>query len=161
MSKANAFPVLMRFFYEWLVEQRNASIHTVRSYRDTWRLFLRFVAQRAGKKVAMITMTDLAFFAQVLLSLKLPSIYPAIDEHLAQDESVVVQLVSTAEGTKGAHRSSIGGLMSSIPRRARCWNWTCRPANMCNVELNITHILCSRSLCRVWRREAQVSFGFP
>ena len=61
MSKANAFPVLMRaFFYEWLVEQRNASIHTVRSYRDTWRLFLRFVAQRAGKKVAMITMTDLA-----------------------------------------------------------------------------------------------------
>ena len=37
------------------------------------------------------------FFAQVLLSLKLPSIYPAIDEHLANDESVVVQLVSTAE----------------------------------------------------------------
>ena len=61
MSKANPFPVLMRaFFYEWLVEQRNASIHTVRSYRDTWRLFLGFVAQRAGRKVAMITMTDLA-----------------------------------------------------------------------------------------------------
>ena len=33
----------------------------------------------------------------MLLSLKLPSIYPAIDEHLANDESVVVQLVSTAE----------------------------------------------------------------
>lgn len=48
------------FFYEWLVEQRNASIHTVRSYRDTWRLPLRFAAQRAGKKAAMITMTDLA-----------------------------------------------------------------------------------------------------
>ncbi|MET4323970.1 hypothetical protein ABIC02_007762 [Bradyrhizobium sp. RT5a] len=32
MNKANAFPDLMRaFFYEWLVEQRNASIHTVRS----------------------------------------------------------------------------------------------------------------------------------
>ncbi len=60
MSKANPFPVLMHaFFYEWLVEQRNASIHTVRSYRDTWRLFLRFVAQRTGRKVAMITMTDL------------------------------------------------------------------------------------------------------
>lgn len=37
------------------------------------------------------------FFSQVLLSLKLPSIYPAIDKHLANDESVVVQLVSTAE----------------------------------------------------------------
>lgn len=60
MSKNNQFPWLMRsFFYEWLVEQRNASIHTVRSYRDAWRLFLRFVAQRSGKKVAMITLADL------------------------------------------------------------------------------------------------------
>ncbi|MBC2861731.1 site-specific integrase [Stappia sp. 28M-7] len=60
MTRNNRFPDLMRaFFYEWLVEQRNASIHTVRSYRDAWRLFLRFVAQRAGKKVAMITLADL------------------------------------------------------------------------------------------------------
>ena len=41
--------------------------------------------------------TKQRFFAQVLLSLKLPSIFPAIDEHLAQHESVVVQLISTAE----------------------------------------------------------------
>ena len=41
--------------------------------------------------------TKQRFFAQVLLSLKLPSIYPAVDEHLAAGESVVVQLVSTAE----------------------------------------------------------------
>jgi integrase/recombinase XerC len=60
MSKSNPFPDLMRsFFYEWLVEQRNASIHTVKSYRDAWRLLLRFVAQRAGKKVAAITLADL------------------------------------------------------------------------------------------------------
>lgn len=60
MSKNNQFPHLMRaFFYEWLVEQRNASINTVRSYRDAWRLFLRFVAQRTGKKVATITLADL------------------------------------------------------------------------------------------------------
>lgn len=60
MSKTDLFPSLLRaFFYEWLVEQRNASIHTVRSYRDTWRLYLRFVAQRAGKKVAVITLADL------------------------------------------------------------------------------------------------------
>lgn len=60
MTRNNHFPHLMRaFFYEWLVEQRNASIHTVRSYRDAWRLFLRFVAKRAGKKVAMITLADL------------------------------------------------------------------------------------------------------
>ncbi|WP_027527037.1 site-specific integrase [Bradyrhizobium sp. Ec3.3] len=56
----NAFPELMRaFFYEGLVEQRNASIHTVRSYHDAWRLFLRFAAQRAERKVAVITLADL------------------------------------------------------------------------------------------------------
>ena len=61
MSKADPFPNLLRaFFYEWLVEQRNASIHTVRSYRDSWRLLLRFIAQRTGKKVATITLADLA-----------------------------------------------------------------------------------------------------
>ncbi len=33
MSRHDRFSDLMRaFFYEWLVEQRNASIHTVRSY---------------------------------------------------------------------------------------------------------------------------------
>lgn len=60
MTRNNRFPHLMRaFFYEWLVEQRNASIHTVRSYCDAWRLFLRFAAQRSGKKVATITLADL------------------------------------------------------------------------------------------------------
>ncbi len=37
------------------------------------------------------------FFSQVLLSFKLPSVIPEIDTHLAEDASVVVQLVSTAE----------------------------------------------------------------
>lgn len=61
MRTIDLFPGLMRaFFYEWLVEQRNASVHTVRSYRDTWRLFLRFVATRVGKNVAEIALTDLA-----------------------------------------------------------------------------------------------------
>lgn len=57
MSKANPFPVLMRaFFYEWLVEQRN--IHPYgRSYHD---LAAVLAVRRGWKKVAMITMTDLA-----------------------------------------------------------------------------------------------------
>src|SRR5271166_1770397 len=60
MGKSEPFPALLRaFFYEWLAEQRNASVHTVRSYRDTWRLFLRFVAERRGCKVAQITLADL------------------------------------------------------------------------------------------------------
>jgi hypothetical protein len=37
------------------------------------------------------------FFGQLLLSMKLPSLLPAIEDALATDHSVVIQLVSTAE----------------------------------------------------------------
>lgn len=60
MKPADPFPRLLRaFFYDWMVQQRNASVHTVRSYRDTWRLFLRFVAQRRHRPVAKLTLGDL------------------------------------------------------------------------------------------------------
>jgi site-specific recombinase XerD len=60
MKSADPLPTLLRaFFYEWMVEQRNASVHTVRSYRDTWRLFLRFVAQRHHRTVAQLRLEDL------------------------------------------------------------------------------------------------------
>ena len=63
MKPDNPFPRLLHaFFYEWLVQQRNASVHTVRSYRDTWRLFLRFAAQRGRRPVAQITLADLTAF---------------------------------------------------------------------------------------------------
>jgi site-specific recombinase XerD len=53
MTKGNPFPALLRaFFQEWLAEQRSASVHTIRSYRDTWRLLLRFIAERKGGGVA-------------------------------------------------------------------------------------------------------------
>jgi integrase/recombinase XerC len=59
MKPADSFPRLLRaFFYEWMVEQRNTSIHTIRSYRDTWRLFLRFVAQRQRRTVADLTLGE-------------------------------------------------------------------------------------------------------
>ncbi len=60
MKKTDQLPALLRaFFHERLAEQRNASIHTVRSYRDTWRLFLCFVAERKRREVAEITLADL------------------------------------------------------------------------------------------------------
>jgi len=37
------------------------------------------------------------FFGQVLLSMKLPTIISAVEQHLAEDKSVVLQLVTTAE----------------------------------------------------------------
>ena len=61
MTKGNPFPALLRaFFQEWLAEQRSASVHTIRSYRDTWRLLLRFIAERKGAGVARIMLADVS-----------------------------------------------------------------------------------------------------
>jgi site-specific recombinase XerD len=51
--------LLHSFFHEWLVEQRNASHRTVLAYRDAWRLYLRFVAQRRNKPVAALGLEHL------------------------------------------------------------------------------------------------------
>lgn len=60
MNAADPLPELLRaFFYDRLVQQRNVSGHTVRSYRDTWRLFLRFVAARHQRAVAHLTLAQL------------------------------------------------------------------------------------------------------
>jgi site-specific recombinase XerD len=54
------FPLLLHaFFHDWLVKQRNVSHHTVLSYRDSWRLFLRFVAAQKAKSVAKLGLIDL------------------------------------------------------------------------------------------------------
>jgi site-specific recombinase XerD len=60
MKPVDPFPGLLRaFFYERLVEQRNVSAHTVRSYRDTWRLFLHFAATHHQRAVVGLTLADL------------------------------------------------------------------------------------------------------
>lgn len=46
--------LLHGFFYDWLVEQRNASPATIRAYRDSWRLFLRFAARQKERQVAFL-----------------------------------------------------------------------------------------------------------
>ena len=42
-----------------MAAQRNASRHTIVSYRDSWRLFLRFVAERRQRNVARLGLADL------------------------------------------------------------------------------------------------------
>ncbi len=54
----------------------------------------------SGAKAAAISVfegTKQRFFAQLLLSMKLPSLLPAVERALAEGNAVVVQLVSTAE----------------------------------------------------------------
>jgi site-specific recombinase XerD len=60
MKSHDPFPGLLHaFFYERLVQQCNVSAHTVRSYRDTWRLFLRFVAAQHKRTAACLTLAEL------------------------------------------------------------------------------------------------------
>jgi site-specific recombinase XerD len=51
---------LHAFFHDWLGEQRNCSRHTILSYRDTWRLYLRYVAAHCGRSVSALALADLA-----------------------------------------------------------------------------------------------------
>jgi site-specific recombinase XerD len=59
MKSTSLAYLLHAFFHGWVAEQRNLSRHTVMSYRDTWRLFLRFVAERRGRSVNDLEIDDL------------------------------------------------------------------------------------------------------
>ena len=52
-------PTLEAFFTERLTNQRQASVHTVAAYRDTFRLLLSFVQQRTGKPPCGLDFCDL------------------------------------------------------------------------------------------------------
>lgn len=52
-------PTLQTFFTDRLIRQRNASPHTIASYRDTWRLLLAFTAERTGSPPSQLDLADL------------------------------------------------------------------------------------------------------
>ena len=57
---AHALPALVqRFFCEHLLSQKQASAHTVASYRDTFRLLLRHAADRLGRQPMDMCVTDI------------------------------------------------------------------------------------------------------
>ena len=56
---ATSFPsLLQRFFTDRLRQQRQASPHTMAGYRDTFRLLLRFAAERVGRPPSALTLED-------------------------------------------------------------------------------------------------------
>jgi hypothetical protein len=60
MTGAASFPALLeRFFTDRLLHQRQASPHTVASYRDTFRLLVQFARQRLAKAPCDLAMADL------------------------------------------------------------------------------------------------------
>lgn len=62
MSKAAPralFALVESFFTEYLPRQRGASKHTIRAYRDALKLLFGFVAERTGRHVASLDLSDL------------------------------------------------------------------------------------------------------
>lgn len=58
-TAANFAPLLERFFTQRLMQQRQASSHTISSYRDTFRQFLKFVQQRLHKPPARLSFEEI------------------------------------------------------------------------------------------------------
>lgn len=59
MIAASLPSLLERFFTSRLLEQQGASSHTVASYRDTFRLLLRFAAKHVGRAPSKLCMEEL------------------------------------------------------------------------------------------------------
>ena len=53
--------LVQSFFLDYLVVQRGLRLSTVRSYRDTMRLFLRFVSEQTRHPVSRLSVEDLTF----------------------------------------------------------------------------------------------------
>lgn len=53
--------LVQSFFLDYLVVQRGLRLSTVRSYRDTMRLFLRFVSEQTRQPISRLSVEDLTF----------------------------------------------------------------------------------------------------
>jgi site-specific recombinase XerD len=58
-APSNFAPLLERFFTQRLMQQRQASPHTIASYRDTFRQFLKFIEQRLHKPPARLNFEEI------------------------------------------------------------------------------------------------------
>jgi site-specific recombinase XerD len=57
-SHATFAPLVERYFSQRLIMQKQASPHTIASYRDTFRLFVQFVHKRIGKAPSTLAFSD-------------------------------------------------------------------------------------------------------
>jgi site-specific recombinase XerD len=99
MKSQSLASLLHAFFHEWMGKQRNLSHHTVCSYRDTWKLFLRFASERKRREVAKLSLTDLQ--ANEVL---------AFLEHLEKDRKVSI-------GTRNCRLAAIHSFFTFVSAR--------------------------------------------
>ena len=58
-TPADLSPLLEAFFVQRLIAQRRASTHTINSYRDTFRLLLKFAERQLGCPPYKLTLENL------------------------------------------------------------------------------------------------------
>lgn len=60
MINPTSFAALLeRFFTQRLMQQRHASTHTISSYRDTFRQFLKFIQKRLHKQPSRLSFEEI------------------------------------------------------------------------------------------------------
>jgi site-specific recombinase XerD len=60
LARSHLAELVTSFFTRRLAAELDASPHTILSYRDTFRLFLRYVAESTGRRVSQLILEDLA-----------------------------------------------------------------------------------------------------
>ncbi len=99
MKSTSLALLLHAFFHEWMGKQRNLSRHTVCSYRDTWKLFLRFASERKRRQIAQLSLADLQA-GEVLAFL----------EHLEKDRKVSI-------GTRNCRLAALHSFFAFVAHR--------------------------------------------
>ena len=99
MKSDSLASLLHAFFHEWMGKQRNLSRHTVSSYRDTWKLFLRFVSECKRREIAKLSLVDLQA-GEVLAFL----------EHLEKDRMVSI-------GTRNCRLAAMHSFFAFVAHR--------------------------------------------
>jgi len=61
MSGENLGRITYSFFMDYLIAQKGLRPASIRSYRDTFRLFLQFVSSEARRKITRLSLQDLTF----------------------------------------------------------------------------------------------------
>ena len=99
MKSDSLASLLHAFFHEWMGKQKNLSRHTIWSYRDTWKLFLRFASERKRHEIVELSLGDLEASAVL-----------AFLEHLEKDRKVSI-------GTRNCRLAAIHSFFAFVAHR--------------------------------------------